>query len=135
MEQAALKVGVKGEERLVVTERETAGALGSGDLSVFATPAMITLMEACAARSVHPYLPRGSSSVGARIDICHLAATPLGASVRCETELVEIDGRRLVFSCAVYDEAGLIGEGMQERCVVDNERFLAKAARRMASRE
>lgn len=126
MDQAKLKVGIRGELRLTVTERDTAKALGSGGLPVFATPAMIACMEACAVQSVQPHLPEGFSTVGTRVDVRHLAATPVGMAVRCETELVEIDGRRLSFSCAAYDAAGRIGEGEQERYA----RFLAKARRR-----
>ena len=87
---------------------------------------MITLMEYCAMESVRPYLPQGSSTVGTRLDIKHLAATPIGMTVRCETELIEVDRRRLVFLCRAFDEAGLIGEGTQERFIVDDEKFMEK---------
>lgn len=121
-----LTTGVRGTREIAVTDENTAKALGSGGLAVFATPAMITLMEFCAANSVLPFLPEGSSTVGTKLDIRHLSATPVGMAVRCETELVEIDRRRLVFACKAYDEAGLIGEGTQERFVVDDAKFMEK---------
>lgn len=121
-----LTTGVRGTREIAVTDENTAKALGSGGLAVFATPAMITLMEFCAANSVLPFLPEGSSTVGTKLDIRHLSATPVGMTVRCETELVEIDRRRLVFACKAYDNAGLIGEGTQERFVVDNAKFMEK---------
>ena len=121
-----LSIGIRAERHVLVTSENTAHALGSGGLPVYATPAMITLMELCAAESVLPYLPEGSSSVGTRIDVKHLSATPVGMTIRCETELVEVDRRRLVFACKAFDDAGLIGEGIQERFVVDNAKFMEK---------
>ena len=122
-----LSNGVHGEQTELVTSKNIAQALGSGGLPVYATPCMITLMEYTAMESVKPYLPEGSSTVGTRIDVKHLSATPVGMTIRCETELVEIDRRRLVFACRAYDDAGLIGEGTQERFIVDDERFMEKA--------
>lgn len=126
-----LSNGVRGTHAVLVDNTNTAKALGSGGLDVYATPSMIALMEFCAAESVQPLLPEGSSTVGTRIDIKHLAATPVGMTVRCETELIEIDRRRLVFSCRAFDEAGLIGEGTQERFIVDNEKFMQKVAQKI----
>ena len=125
-----LSNGVRGTREVLVTDENTAKALGSGGLAVYATPAMITQMEFCAAESVQPYLPEGSSTVGTRLDIKHLAATPVGMIVRCETELIEIDRRRLVFSCRAYDGAGLVGEGTQERFIVDNQKFMEKVSQK-----
>ena len=122
----ALSIGLRAERDVLVTNENTARALGSGGLPVYATPAMITLLELCAAESVLPFLPEGSSSVGTKIDVKHLSATPIGMTVRCETELVEIDRRRLVFDCKAFDGAGLIGEGIQERFIVDNAKFMEK---------
>ena len=125
-----LSNGVRGTREVLVTDENTAKALGSGGLAVYATPAMITQMEFCAAESVQPFLPEGSSTVGTRIDIKHLSATPVGMVVRCETELIEIDRRRLVFSCRAYDDAGLVGEGTQERFIVDNTKFMEKVSQK-----
>ena len=121
-----LSRGVRGTQEEIVTEKNIASALGSGGLAVYATPCMITLMEYCAMESVKPFLPEGSSTVGTRLDVKHLAATPIGMKVRCETELIEVDRRRLVFLCRAFDEAGLIGEGTQERFIVDNAKFMEK---------
>lgn len=125
-----LSRGVRGTQEETVSERNVARALGSGGLDVYATPCMITLMEYTAMESVKPFLSAGSSTVGTRIDIKHLAATPIGMRVRCETELIEIDRRRLVFLCRAFDETGLIGEGTQERFIVDNETFMEKVAQK-----
>ena len=127
----ALKTGIRAERDVLVTNENTAKALGSGGLPVYATPAMITLMELCAAESVLPFLPEGRSTVGTRIDVKHLSATPVGMTVRCETELVEIDRRRLVFTCKAYDDAGLIGEGIQERFIVENATFMEKTEQKL----
>ena len=122
-----LKTGIKGSGRTVVTEQLTAEALGSGGLPVYGTPALIMLAEKTARESVEAFLEPGQGTVGTRVDIAHIAPTPVGRNVRCETELTEIDRRRLVFSVAVCDEAGKIAEGTHERFVIDNEKFLRKA--------
>lgn len=122
-----LEAGIKGMQEVKVVDENTALAMGSGTLKVFATPSMIALMEKTAWESVAPHLEEGSGTVGTRLDISHLSATPLGMTVRCESELVEVDGRKLVFKVAAYDEAGLIGEGSHERFIVKNEKFQAKA--------
>ena len=119
--------GIKGIGEVVVTEELTAMRIGSGLLPVYATPMMIALMENTAANSVQPYLEEGQGTVGTRVDVSHLAATPLGMTVRVETELTEIDRRCLVFSVHAFDDAGLIGEGTHERFIVNNEKFMLKA--------
>lgn len=119
--------GIKGIGEVVVTEELTAMRIGSGLLPVYATPMMIALMENTAANSVQPYLEEGQGTVGTRVDVSHLAATPLGMTVRVETELTEIDRRRLVFSVHAFDDASLIGEGTHERFIVNNEKFMLKA--------
>jgi predicted thioesterase len=122
-----LQIGTKGSGEALVTEVLTARALGSGELPVYATPAMLLLVEETAWKSVAPQLEPGQGTVGTRLEMAHLAATPPGRRVRCETVLTEIDRRRLTFSAVVWDEAGKIGEGTHERFIVDNDRFLAKA--------
>lgn len=121
-----LKIGIKGTQTVTVTENNTAAAMGSGALAVFATPSMIALMEKTAYLSVQNELDEGIGSVGTSLNVKHLAATPVGMIVKCESELVEVDNRRLVFTVKAYDEAGLIGEGTHERFIVQNEKFLAK---------
>lgn len=122
-----LETGIKGMQEVLVTEANSAKTMGSGTLDVFATPAMIALMEKTAWKSVAEHLEEGNGSVGTELNVKHVSATPLGMTVRCESELIEVDGRRLVFKVAAYDEAGLIGEGTHERFVVNNEKFQGKA--------
>ncbi len=125
-----LQTGIRGTGETLVTEERTAKAIGSGELPVYATPALIALVEETAWKSVAGLLEPGQGTVGTRVDLVHTAATPLGKRVRCETELTEIDRRRLVFSAVVFDEAGKIAEGKHERFIVDSERFLARAESR-----
>ena len=122
-----LKPGIKGYTSETVTENQTAKAVGSGELQVYATPCMIALLEKTAWESVAGNLEEGQGTVGTRLDVYHVSANPVGMKVWCETELIEIDGRRLVFAVKAYDEAGLIGEGTHERFIVWNERFQQKA--------
>ena len=122
-----METGIKNVIELTVTHDKTAAAVGSGTLEVFATPAMIALIEETAWKSVTPYLGKGQATVGTKLDISHIAPTPLGMAVRCETELSEVDGRCLKFKANVYDEKGLIGTGVHERFIVDAEKFQAKA--------
>ncbi len=123
----ALSIGLKGLAETLVTEENTAAAMGSGLLPVFATPAMLALMEKAAADSVQPYLPEGQGTVGTRLEVSHLAATPIGLSVRAESELIAIDRRKLRFSVRAWAGDELIGEGEHERFIIDNARFLEKA--------
>lgn len=111
----------------MVTEENSANALGSGLLEVFATPAMVALMEKTAWMSVDPYMNVGEGTVGTLLNITHSAATPVGMNVWCESELREVDGRRLVFHVEVFDEKGKIGEGEHERFIIKNEKFMSKA--------
>ena len=122
-----LEAGVKGEQSVEVVYENTATAVGSGVLEVFGTPCMLALMEKTASESVAPYLEEGCGSVGTQVTISHVAATPIGMTVRCETELTEVDGRRLVFDVAAYDAKGKIGGGRHERFIIQNEKFQAKA--------
>ncbi|MCI7596510.1 MAG: thioesterase family protein [Lachnospiraceae bacterium] len=122
-----LKPGIVGKQSVMVTEAMTAQKLGSGELPVLATPQMIALMENTAYKSVAAYLGEGQGTVGTRIAVNHLAATPVGMEVSLESELVEIDRKRLVFTVKAYDASGCIGEGEHERFIIDNQRFLEKA--------
>ena len=106
------------------------GAVGSGRLEVFATPAMIALMEETAWRSVEPELSEGEGTVGTRMEVSHVSATPVGMEVTCETRLMQVDRKRLVFEVKAYDAAGLIGEGMHERFIVENGRFMDRAEKK-----
>ena len=122
----SLKVGIKGNRSVAVDKTNTASAFLSGSLDVFATPAMIALMESTALESVKDALEEGQGTVGTLVNVAHVAATPMGATVRCESELVEIDRKRLVFKVSAYDDGGLIGSGMHERFVIDAEKFMEK---------
>ena len=121
-----MDTGIKGFKEITVTKELTAISMGSGNLEVYATPAMIALMEGTASESVKPEFEEGQGSVGTSIDIKHLAATPVGMYVRCESELVEVDGRRLVFNITAYDEKDKIGEGTHERFIISNDKFQSK---------
>lgn len=121
-----MNIGIKGFKEITVTKELTAISVGSGDLEVYATPAMIALMEGTASESVKSELEEGQGSVGTSIAIKHLAATPVGMRVRCETELVDVDGRRLVFKIEAFDELDKIGEGTHERFIISNDKFQNK---------
>ncbi len=127
-----LTLGLKGETTTIVTTENTAIAMGSGEAVVFATPAMLALMEKTAYLSVKNELEPGCSTVGTMVSISHVSASPVGAQIRCESELVEIDGKRLVFQVACYDNAGLIGKGSHERFIVQAEKFQKKADGKLA---
>ena len=122
-----LREGIMGSSETVVDENNIALTMGSGELEVFATPAMVALMEEAAAESVKPYIDEGSTTVGTALEIAHISATPIGVSVRCESELCHVDGRKLVFNVTAYDNAGIIGKGRHERFIVEKERFMKKA--------
>mgnify|MGYP001782675075 FL=1 len=121
-----LEKGIKGSSSCTVTLNDTAKALGSGGLDVLSTPKLIALMENAALVSVRPYLEEGMDTVGTKLDVAHVAATPVGMTVRAEAELIEIDRRRLVFSVKAWDEVELVGEGTHERFIVDMEKFTNK---------
>ena len=126
-----METGICGVQTIVVAEQQTAKYLGSGELAVFATPCMIALMENTAYRSVQPCLEPGQGTVGTLLNVKHLAATPVGMEVRCETKLIEVDRKRLVFEVKAFDACGLIGEGVHERFIVDNQRFMQKAGSKL----
>lgn len=121
-----MEIGLKHESTTVVSAANTAATLGSGDMDVFATPAMVALMENAAMLAVKDHLPEGSATVGTQISTSHLKASPLGATITASAELTAVDGRRLTFAVKAWDEKGIIGEGSHTRFVVDRERFLSK---------
>ena len=122
-----LETGIKGKKEIIVTNELTAKTFKSGTLDVYATPAMIALMEDVAFESVASELEEGNGTVGTLINVKHVAATPVGMKVTCESELTKIDGRALTFSVKAFDECGLIGEGVHERFIINEEKFQAKA--------
>lgn len=127
---AQLKTGLTGLARAEVDFSNTATTYGSGSIDVFATPAMVGLMEKAALSSVNPLLPEGYTTVGISIDVKHIAATPVGGKVEARVELVEIDGRRLVFNVEAHDDVELVGQGTHQRFIVATEKFLQKAAQK-----
>ena len=122
-----METGIKGKMELTVTKDKCAGALGSGELDVFATPAMIAMIEETCWRSVVGELAPGEGTVGTELNVKHLATTPIGLKVTCESELTLVDRRRLVFTVKVYDPFGLVGEGTHERFIIQYEKFMKKA--------
>ncbi len=124
-----IELGMTGEATTTVVHENTAAAVGAGGVEVFGTPMMIALMENAAWRAVVASLDEGDVTVGSVVNVKHLGATPLGQRVRATAELVEIEGRRLVFRVEAYDEQKKIGEGIHERFVVNLERFLKRIGR------
>lgn len=121
-----MEKGVKGRAELTVEYKNTAAAVGSGLLEVLSTPDMIALMENAAQSSVLPYLEDGQGTVGIRMEVDHLAAVPIGQTVWAETELTEVNGRMLTFRVSAYSAVEKIGEGVHKRCIILNDRFVAK---------
>lgn len=121
-----LETGIKGYRESEASPERSAQYLGSGNVEVYATIMMIGLMEKTCLESVLPFLEEGQDTVGTAVNVSHCSATPVGMKVRCESELVEIDRRRLVFRVAAYDEKGLIGEGTHERFIIDKAKFIQK---------
>lgn len=121
-----LKPGLTGTAETVVRETNTALAMGSGSLHVFATPSMIALMEQAACNAVAACLDEESTSVGTLVNITHDAATALGKKVTATATLVEVQGRKLVFEVTAADEDKQIGKGRHERFIISKEKFMAK---------
>jgi predicted thioesterase len=124
----AIVAGLVGEVDVVVQPADTADALGNAGVHVLATPRLVALLEQAAIRAVEPHLPPGAGTVGTRIDVRHLAATPVGMRAVVRATLREVDGRRLVFDIEGHDEAERIVEGTHERFQIDQARFLARIA-------
>ena len=125
MEYDSLK-GLCHSETLVVEHKDTAAVYGSGSLEVFATPAMVALMEKTCLEGVNSKIGEDNTTVGISVNIKHLKASPVGATIRCESRLIEVDRRRLVFEVRCFEGEALVGEGIHERFVVDSEKFMNK---------
>ena len=118
--------GIKGIKKIKVEDKDTAARYGSGLIEVFATPAMIGLMETTAQLSVQEYLPKGMITLGIEVNVKHLKATPVGMNVSCETILTKIEGKKLTFEVKATDEVGEIGNGTHIRYIVDAAKFMEK---------
>ena len=121
-----LETGLSARSVTTVTAENTAATMGSGDLAVFATPALVALMEHAALEAVAESLPAGSTTVGSEMNVSHLKPSKLGATITATAILTAVEGRKLTFNVGARDEEGMIGEGTHVRYVVDRERFMAK---------
>lgn len=119
-----IEVGLSAELTVTVTESDSAASYDSGLMPVLSTPHLVALMERTARQAIEPELSEGENNVGIRVDIKHLAATPVGMEVRIRAELLEVDGRRLRFRVEAWDSQDKIGEGYHERFIIDTERFI-----------
>ena len=128
-----IEPGIAAERSEVVTADLLATRLGSGSVEVYATPAMVALIESAAVAAIEPLLPEGQTSVGVALDVKHLAATPLGRRVRARAEVVQVDGRQVTFQVQAWDEHELIGEGMHTRFVIDVARFMVRVRQKSGS--
>lgn len=122
-----LTPGLTGTASVTVDQSNTAASLGSGLVPVYGTPALVSLLELAAVHAVADALPPGSTSVGTHLDVRHLAATPIGMTVRATATLTGVEGRRLIFAVEAFDEVEKVGEGSHTRVVVDAERFVQRA--------
>lgn len=121
-----IRIGLIGERSATVTSSLSAVEMGSGSLEVYATPAMIALMEGAAVAALAPCLAKNQSSVGVAVEVQHVAATPLGQRVRARAEVIAIEGRQVIFKVQAWDEKELIGEGLHRRVVIDVDRFMTR---------
>ena len=121
-----MEIGLSYTSTTVVDNTNTAAHLGSGDMDVFATPAMVALMENAAMNAVAPFLPEGATTVGAEISTTHIKPSALGVEVQATATLTAVEGRKLLFDVEACDATGLIGKGIHVRFIVDVERFMSK---------
>ena len=122
--------GMSLETTLLVEEKHSAAHVGSGSLRVLATPIMIGLMESAAHRLLAAHLPDGQASVGSVVNITHLAPTPIGSTVRIRAEVLAIDGQKVEFSVQAWDQIEKIGQGVHQRMVIDEARFLKRVSKK-----
>ena len=125
-----VEVGLRGEEKMVVERSDLASMMGNIGAEVLSTHRVVLLMELAARNAIKESLPEGKMTVGTFIRIQHFAATPLGSKVRAEASLKEIDGRKLVFEVAAYDEFEKIAEGENEQLIVSIEKFLTRVRKK-----
>jgi predicted thioesterase len=126
-----IKPGLSGSAELLVGDEHTAPSIGSGKVRVLATPVMINLFEAAALAAVEHLLPEGYQSLGTRLDVRHIAATPVGMRVRASAVVESISGKTILFRVEARDEKDLIGDGMHERVVVNVSKFDERVQRKL----
>lgn len=124
--------GIKGRAETIVTKDKTAASAGSGTLEVFATPYMAALMENAACSSLASCLEEGQSSVGTGLDISHISATPIGMKVWAESEVTSVEGKKITFKIAAFDECGPIGSGKHERFIIGIDKFMEKCRAKLS---
>ena len=129
--ETQLQKGMTGTRETVVTKELTAKSMGSGELDVYATPAMIALMEETAYKSVSEKLKEGFGTVGTLMHVEHISDSPVGMKITCKSELLSVEGRKLVFSVEAFDKKGLIGKGTHERFIIENDRFQDKTDKKL----
>ncbi len=129
-----LKTGMNAKMEIIVKESETAASYGSGGVNVYATPAMIGLIENTSLNAVDPFLPEGYATVGTHLDVKHLAATPVGMRVSARAELIEIDRKKLVFKVEAFDEKDKIGEGTHSRFIIEKKKFIKMTEEKASSK-
>ena len=121
-----MEKGLSAQSKVTVDGGNVAATMGSGDLQVFATPAMVALMENAAMKAVADHLPEGSTTVGAEMNVTHIKPSGVGAEIVASAVLTEVEGRKLTFNVGARDAEGMIGEGVHVRYVVDREKFMSK---------
>ncbi len=129
----SLQPGLTGEARATVGREDLADRVGSGDVAVYATPRLAGLMERAAVAAIAGCLPGDKTTVGARLDLSHLAPTPEGATVRAEARLEEVEPKKLRFSITAFDAGEKIGEAVHDRIIVDREKFVSRAEEKTTS--
>ena len=122
-----LEPGLAGDVAITVTDADTASALGSGEVAVLATPRVVGLAEEATVKALDGRLAAGTTHVGMRVQLDHLAPTAVGHKVRAEATLERVEGRRLTFNVSIRDERGLVAAGKVTRVIVDIDRFMEKA--------
>lgn len=122
-----LKIGMTGEASVIVNADNIALKFGSSTVNVYATPAMVGLMEKASVNAVEGYLPEGYATVGTKIEIRHMTATPIGMKVTAKAEVIEIDGLKIKFKVGAFDEREKIGDGTHNRYIVKLSDFIKKA--------
>jgi fluoroacetyl-CoA thioesterase len=122
----AISTGITGAETIIVEKKDTARQYGSGLAEVYATPALVALMENTAYKSIEPFLPEGYSSVGIQINVSHKKPSLPGSIVSCHSEVVKVEGKKIYFTLSANDEDGEIGLGEHVRYIINSKEFMER---------